>query len=127
MPRIRRVVNETGPTNIYRDAPGGRRELLSQYAFHITDGGLSRTFLNHIMNKPNSFFKTSWIRGLMRDDVKISIAARFENQGWRSGGKFRSILDDWQLYDPSQWEYDYGGEDMGNITDFKIYIYETVE
>ena len=63
----------------------------------------------------------------MRDDVKISIAARFENQGWRSGGKFRSILDDWQLYDPSQWEYDYGGEDMGNITDFKIYIYETVE
>jgi hypothetical protein len=124
MPRIRRVVNETGPTNIFRHMGTGR---ITQHAFHITDGGLTRDFFNHILNKPDSFFKKSWMRNMMRPGVKISIAARFEYQGWRSGGKFKSILDNWDVYDANLWGYDYNIEQLGNITDFKIYVYEAEE
>ncbi len=125
MPRIRRVVNETGPTNIFRHMGRAR---ITQHAFHITDGGLTRDFLNYLFNKPDSFFKKSWIRDMMRPNVKISIAARFENQGWRSGGKFKSILENWELFDSHYYAYDFVDvNDFGNITDFKIYIYEADE
>lgn len=128
MPRIKKVVDETGETNIYKVGPNNKKHVLKQYAFHITDGGLSGNFLNYIMNKHDSFFKKSWIKHLMHPDVKISIAARFENKGWRSGGKFKSIVEDWKIFNPEEYGYDLtDSNDMGNITDFKIYLYVPYE
>jgi len=127
MPKIKKVVNETGTTNIYKQEDN-KRYVLMQHSFHITDKGLNRNFLNYIMNKNNSFFKKSWIKHLMRSDVKISIATRFDNIGWRSGNKFKSIMEDWDIFDPLQYEYDYDNIlEIGNITDFKIYLYVPIE